>query len=159
MKKKLFLTFIFLVIISTVKSQVIRKRYFRDSKVFIELPTTFMLGSTPNLNDFTQDQPNISITLTVKIGSYSEQIDKVLKMLSYTGGTKDKLINDITHRGQPAKYITFDQMIAEGLPWYHHQHLIFGNTKITCEIMAVYEKDVQLEKTVESYLLSAGIDE
>jgi hypothetical protein len=159
MKKNLTLTLLFLLIISGINSQVLRKRYFRDSKVYISLPTTFILGSTTGLNDFTQNEPNILITLNAKSGSYNSQVDKMLQWITLTGGTKDMITKDITHHDQPAKYVMFDQLIAEGLPWYRHQHIIFGNDQMAIEIMAVYPKDSKLEKIVEEYLLSSGIDQ
>ncbi len=126
--------------------------------MFISLPMSFIQGTDGSLNDFTQNEPNILITLTVKNGSYETEVDKMLKMLSYTGGTKDMVIEDMVHREKPAKYITFDQMIADGLPWYRHQHIMFGNDKIAIEIMAVYQKETKLEKTVKDYLLNSRID-
>lgn len=160
MKKNWVLCLILFLLILPGYSQSVTKRYFNNSRVYISLPSTFILGTSKYLTDFTQDKPNIVIVLTVKQGTYSENINKMLAMITppLLLGTSNQLIKDIIHRGTTAKYVTFDQVINELIPTIRQQHIIFGYGTQTFDIQAMYDVNPDLDKVVESYLLSAGYD-
>ena len=160
MKRIIILAFVLFSFVAIGYNQSVSKRYFNNSKVYISLPATFIMGTSKYLTDFTQDKPNIVIVLTVKQGTYAENIDKMLQMMTdpYLLGTSNQIIKDITHRGSTAKYVTFHQVINEIIPTIKQQHIIFGYGTQTFDIQAMYDVNSDLDKIVETYLLSSGYD-